>query len=236
MSYAGTQYGNGFGTYANRPTAGQAGRTYYATDTAVVFYDNGTAWQPVDAAVAPMTAVASGSFTWQNQGSCTATDQGSGIVLYAPNQTSANNARFLYISTPGTPYTITARFIYTGGLVNGENCQYGIGWGDGTKFHVLKSTPTGDGWNLNFERWTNTTTPSTSDLTITNADTTDHLQWYRITDNGTNRLVYISRDGVNFLQLATLTNTTHLTPTRVGIFMNPFLGDLNATLVSWKQT
>lgn len=33
-----------YGTAANRPAAGKAGRFYFATDTSVISYDNGTAW------------------------------------------------------------------------------------------------------------------------------------------------------------------------------------------------
>src|SRR3990172_8480440 len=34
------------GTLAARPAAGNAGRLYYATDTAITFLDNGTNWVP----------------------------------------------------------------------------------------------------------------------------------------------------------------------------------------------
>lgn len=35
----------GIGTTANRPSASTAGRTYYATDTGITWYDNGSTWK-----------------------------------------------------------------------------------------------------------------------------------------------------------------------------------------------
>lgn len=39
--------GNLYGTYANRPTAGQAGRVYTPSDGPVSYIDNGTTWLPM---------------------------------------------------------------------------------------------------------------------------------------------------------------------------------------------
>jgi hypothetical protein len=57
-----------YGLYAALPTAGMAGRLYFATDTKQQFYDNGSAWVNVTpgAAVASSVALtpsAAGSFT-----------------------------------------------------------------------------------------------------------------------------------------------------------------------------
>lgn len=44
------------GTTGNRPTAGSAGRLFFATDTATTYYDNGTGWDNVT----PMPAAFTG--------------------------------------------------------------------------------------------------------------------------------------------------------------------------------
>lgn len=40
---------DGVGPIASRPAAGEAGRTWYATDTGVTWLDDGSAWQPLTA-------------------------------------------------------------------------------------------------------------------------------------------------------------------------------------------
>jgi hypothetical protein len=55
------------GIYASLPAYGMAGRTYYATDTKKIWYDNGSAWVDVTPGQSPvtlaLTSPASGSST-----------------------------------------------------------------------------------------------------------------------------------------------------------------------------
>ncbi len=232
MSYAGVQHGNGFGTYANRPAQGQAGRKYYATDTGVMFYDNGTAWQPIKPAVAPMTAMDTATFAWQNQNSSTATQQGSGIALYSPSAGGGSSQRMYYIATPGTPYTVTAKLC---NLSGNPVITYGLAWTDGTKYHTFHVNNNVNAFTINWTRWSNASTGAGDDYS-SNVDSTDFMSWMRVADNGTNRSIAISRDGINFITLASVARTTYLTPTRVGVLMNPFNQDVNLILQSWNVT
>ncbi len=233
MAYAGKQSGNGFGTFANRPQPGQSGRTYYATDTAIAFYDNGLDWQPVLTSPV-MTPVSQSSFTWDNQGGATATDFGSGIKLFAPTAGSSHSLRVMYVPTPSTPYTVTARFITNGGLVNGNDCTIGLLWGDGTKYQTWHTYMGTNAWYLTCSRFSNSNTYVSDDYSAPNLALNNHMQWYRISDDGTNRTMGISRDGVNFITCFSIPSNTYLTPNRVGFFLNAYNGDVNSTLVSWE--
>jgi hypothetical protein len=54
------------GTYSSLPTFGVAGRTFYATDTAQIFYDNGSAWVNVSPGLtaASISAIQQQAFTY----------------------------------------------------------------------------------------------------------------------------------------------------------------------------
>lgn len=238
LAYAGQQNGNGFGTYANRPVQGQAGRTYYGTDTSVMYYDDGTAWRPIGQTDV-CTPLASADFTWQNQNGAGSTDFGSSIYLSAPNNGGTSDVRFFYKTAPGTPYTITAKIVHLGGFVNGAATKanmYGVAWGDGTKlttFHVNTGDTTFD---LNIANWDNVTTFNANVYANNDAAIASQLEWFRFADDGTNRSCAVSRDGINFVTIYSVARTNFLTPTRVGLILNPYEGEQHTSVVSWKQS
>lgn len=237
LAYAGQQNGNGFGTYANRPIQGQAGRTYYGTDTSVMYYDDGVAWRPIGQTDI-CTPLSSSDFTWQNQNGASSTDFGSSIYLTAPNNSGSQNLRFFYKSAPGTPYTITSKIIYLGGFINGASTKanmYGIAWGDGTKLTTLHINTGDTTFDLDVANWDNVTTFNANVYVNNDVAIANQLEWFRIADDGTNRTCSISRDGVNFITIYSVARTNFLTPTRVGLIMNPYQGDQHTSVVSWKQ-
>lgn len=231
--YAGSQNGNGLGVYANRPIQGQAGRTYYATDAGMMYYDDGNTWNPIGQTDV-CTALKTSDFTWQNQSGATSTDYGSGIFMYAPSASNNQNVRFLYQTPPSTPYTVTAKFIHLGSFEASQSVVYGIGMGDGTKFLVWYANTNGNAWNLDIGKWDNPTTNVGGLFDEDFFDICDNMQWFRIEDDGTNRHFSISRDGVNFLVVYSTSNTTYLTTSRIGIILNPYNGDQYTSCVSWK--
>lgn len=233
VGYAGASNGSGFGVYGDRPVAGQAGCIYYATDVNMAYYDNGTSWQPLGPTEF-YTGLAASDFTWQNQNSATATNVGSSVLLYAPSNGGGQNLRFFYKSAPSAPYTITAKLIHLGGFVNGNASIYGLGWGDGTKLCSLHANAGDSTFDVDVANWDSTTVANGNVYTNNDAAIANQLEWFRISDDGTNRTASISRDGVNFVQVYSVARTTFLTPTRVGVILNPFSGDQYTACVSWK--
>ena len=229
--YAGSNNGNGFGSFANRPIQGQSGRTYFAHDAGLMYFDDGNSWNPMGQ-IDYCTALKSSDFTWQNQSGATSTDFGSSILLYAPSNSNSQNVRFFYKNVPSTPYVITAKFIFAQGF----STVYGLAFGDGTKFINFVVNTNGNAWNLNVGTWSNITTPNSSLFDQNFFDVNDHLAWLRVADDGTNRSFSISRDGVNFINIYSTSSATYLTTSRVGIFLNPFGNDQYISFVSWKQS
>lgn len=231
--YAGQQNGNGFGTYANRPVQGQAGRTYYGTDTSMMYYDDGTTWNPIGQTDI-CTALKTSDFTWQNQSGATSTDFGSAIFLFAPNGMSTQNLRYLYKTPPTAPYTVTAKFIHLGAFTTNASVFYGLAFGDGTKFITFHVTTNGNAWNVDVASWNDVNTFNSSLFSHDFYDVNDNVQWIRFSDDGINRSFQISRDGINFIEIYNMANSTFLTTSRVGIVMDPFTADQYTSCVSFK--
>lgn len=215
VSYSGNQNGNGYGTYATLPKQGQSGRTYYATDTGSLYYDDGLAWKAFGHDGA-LTALKSADFSWQNQSGATATDFGNGIFISVPPN---NNLRFLYQNVPSTPYTLTAKFIYLGSFVPASGMIYGLGLGDGTKLISAHVNDNSNAMNVNVACWDNPNTFNSALFNYNFRDSADRLEWLRISDDGSTRKFLVSRDGINFVELYSGSNTLFLTTTQVGIIV-----------------
>lgn len=231
--YAGVSNGNGYGNYSDLPTQGQKGRTYYAIDTGTFFYDDGIAWRPFghDGALTPIDP---GSFSWQNQAGATATSFGTSVFISLPN---ASGLRFMYQNVPSTPYTLTAKLIHLGNFTPNESMIYGLAWGDGTKLMTVHVNDNSDAMNLNVALWNSTTSLSSEVFTYNFRDVVDRMEWFRLSDDGTNRQISVSRDGINFISIYTNSSTTFLTGTRVGILASTSLsGDAYVSCESFQIT
>jgi hypothetical protein len=176
-------------------------------------------------------------FSWQNQNSATSVDFGDGIFLFAPTNSGSQNVRYLYQNVPATPYTVTAKFIDVGGFTNATSNHatlFGLAWGDGTKlctFHINNGDTVFD---LNVANWDSVTSFNSNIFAFNDFATINSIQWLRISDDGTNRKCYISSDGINFVQIFSIANNSFLTPTRVGIVLDPFSADQYTSCVSFE--
>ena len=156
-------------------------------------------------------------WSWSNQGSATATHNGNSIVIVGDSAGSGANAAYYYRTAPSAPYTITACLeilffhkAYQGG---------GLAFGDGTKLASLDCLGIDAGLTTPWIRsgkWTSTTAYSAD-----YANAAFHIpqvpRWFRIVDNNTNRIVSVSANGDDWLQLHSVTRTDHLTATRIGV-------------------
>lgn len=195
--------------------------------------------------IAPTPPV-SGDFSWINQGSATldTSTLSYAILLSAPANASASvNMRVK--SAPATPYTITALIVPAmsssgfnlAGLVFRQSS-------DGKLITCgLQSDPNtfsfSQGWSVG--KWTNATTFSAA-YTLTDPYAVRYpinkaFFYLRIADNGTNRIVSVSNDGVNFIQLHSVGRTDFLTADQVGFFVNSNNASFGANLwiMSWLE-
>lgn len=172
-------------------------------------------------------------FAWVNQGSAAATEQDDGILLTDPSHGS-DNLRLLMHSAPSTPYTVTAAFCPlicgTGSLVS-----FGMAFrGSGGALATLLSRM----WQLQCPaNWNSPTSFGGSSGTLTNWINAG-VQWMRLKDDGTNRMMYVSADGINWVQTHSISRTTTFTPVEVGFFLNNYsstpLFESQIKLLSWR--
>jgi hypothetical protein len=196
-----------YGTLASLPgTPAASGTLYVCTDSPYDFLSNGSVWLAYVNSQ-PVTQPILANFTWANQGTSTSDITKGGIYITAP-AVAGDNIRFLSIATPSTPYTITAGMLVS---ATSNNPYFGIGWSDGTKYAVLIV----GGLAISVTKYTNVTTFSAQYTASAGANLTN-LLWLRITDDGTNRIAYISTNGQFWIQFHSVARTDFLTPTRVG--------------------
>lgn len=179
-------------------------------------------------------------FTWVNQGSATATQRAYGISFRKPRLANAggSNWAMLVRSAPSTPYTVTLRLK---GLMRVANsASFGPLWRNSSTgaFHVLRFENSGGFFDPALAGWSSVTTWTVN--TVGNHRFLRELEWFRLSDNGTNRTVAFSTDGDEWLTFWTGARTTHTTPDQVGFGMNNYPDNDPAmdglmTLLSWEQ-
>jgi len=212
---------NQFGTRANLPsTTGQKkGNRYKCTDSPYEFIFDGSAWQPFFMGVRVVEPVAA-NFSWNNQGGASIITSAGGILLACPPH-SGDTIRSQLVSYGSAPFTVDMAFmpgLY--GVINFASLLLS----DGTKFATFVMAPvtsTGGAFQFQYDRWnTNSSYNSTPNLANgSNAwpiSATPPLIWLRLYDDGVDRNIYYSVDGVNFVLLLQESNTAFLTPTKVG--------------------
>lgn len=211
----------------------------YTNGHALVRY-SGSAWVPWGP-IFPLTDPSLASIsTWVNQGGASVSTTNGGITLNAP-ATSGDNIRLRVKTAPATPYVITARMLSYG--APGAS-SWGIGFrqsSDG-KLHLFMcgGSASGSTPGIFSIKFTNPTTFSASySSTIAyNLNTGFPPAYLRIADDGTNRLLSYSMDGVNFTPYTSIGRTDFLTADQVGFFANASSSTIDAgtVLLSWKET
>lgn len=234
----------GADTVGNRPAAGVAGRLYLPTSGLAIERDNGSLWTPYGPLHKFTRGFQVSDFTWDNQGSAAATDQGGAIYLTCPNN-NGESIHALYKAV-STPHTITACFsapLFSSisaanatpgfGLlhrVSGGGLRlFGIRWRQSSSVHPV----------YRIDSWTSSTS-SSSLGTPTVIGPTQNVFWLRLVDDNTNRKFLISVDGVNFVQILSETRSTFITATQGGFFLDPNINgstfDSQVMLLSWEVT
>lgn len=221
------------GTFANRPGAGLPQRLYLPTDAPALYRADGSAWVafgPLERWVPPVDS----GFSWENQGGATLTAEKDSLLLVTPADTSMN-LRVRYKTAPAAPYTITARFQPV--PIAESYLSYGLVFrqsSDG-KMHALMQEVA----NVYSRKYTNATTTGTADYP--SFYSWEQIQWFRIADDNTNRILSVSRNGLDWTVIHTVGRTDYLTADQVGFFAcgyNSSPPDLpmRVRLVSWEQS
>lgn len=224
------------GTFANRPASAPDGTVYMCTDSPLQFVMKSGVWNsyigslplntpPVASTWSLINATLNTNFSDSQGGLLFSGSVATGSMLVAKN------------TAPATPYSITVHMVLNWGGT-GSNpgsfnfCTAGICWRETStgNLHVFGPTyaTTVSGIYVSVFRLLTASGTGTSSITYGNSTDfnfpplTPQLQqngiWVRGTDDGTNRIVSYSSDGVTFIQFASITRTTSVTPNEVGIY------------------
>ena len=224
------------GTFASRPAAGTVGRFFLPSDGFASSRDNGTSWNsygPIFLFTEPDDSI----FSWVNQGTASVVTTNGGITLTMPGTGSSTNAALRVATAPSTPYTITVYFAHSI-LFNKQFTRMGLVFRESSTGKFVSMLLT-DG-TLYFTKWNSATAISADYSNFAVAQT---INWYQITDDGTNLIFRVSGDGINFQQIETRARTNFLAggPNQIGFLVSannqgtPNF-DATTTLLSWKQT
>lgn len=179
----------------------------------------------------PLTPPVDANYSWANQGGASVNPASNMIYLLAP-ATSGNNLRMRVLSTPATPYTLTACVIPN--IIDVNFCSCGMVWRDSVSGKVITFGYGGATHGVSVSKFTS---PTVFSATYTSLALTipGPFLWFKMTDDGTNRISKFSYDGINYRTLHTVSRTDFLTANQIGFYADPnqTTGDSAITLVSW---
>ena len=222
------------GTFANRPTTAPEGSMYLCTDGPIKFIMSGGSWKPYHGSTPLNTPPAANTWSLINAVLNTSFSDSVGGLLFS-GSVATGSALVAKVTAPATPYSITTHMLLNWGAGNNAasfNFSYaGICWRETStgNLHVFAPTyaTTVTGIVINTFRLITASGTGSSGITYTNSTDFNftplisNLQntgiWLRGTDDGANRIVSYSGDGVNFTQFHSITRTTSITPNEVGI-------------------
>lgn len=179
-----------------------------------------------------------GDFAWINQDSANITQVGDRLVLTNVSNGATWGINLRKKAAPAAPYTITAAFIFNvaHGAAGG---QAGLAFrqsSDG-KIHAFLILADAASVYIGSRKFTNPTTLS-ADYTVTTSQalTAQTVIWMRLEDDGTNRKLWYSPDGNEWLQFGnSVGRTDFLTADEVGFFIDPYNAKVVMSLLSWEQ-
>lgn len=230
--------------FASQPSTGQlTGDLFFPTDSCSVQRYDGSAWDPYGPLTA-WTEPVDGDYSWVNQGSSTVTTTNGGIYLYTPGA-SGNSLRLRVKSAPSTPYTITAGFVPN--MIMGTAAGPGFGLAfrqssDGklsTYRHYAHGSSGNRQWIGLSDKWSSATSYSAEYSSWNQGAICGGVGpcFIRIEDDGTDRKMYWSGDGINFILVHSIGRTDYLTADQVGFFVDSAVTAFNAGVLicSWKE-
>lgn len=199
--------------YANLPPAGKPGRLFIPQNhVCELLRDNGSSWDHFFRGQ-KLTLPQPSTFTWVNQGTFASFSTAKGITEYTVQ--NSGGERLLCIAAPSTPYSIRCCMLPNTAAKQYQSFGCGFRESVSGKLHLIQhmglsaTTPI---WTLRSTKYTNETTYNSDFYTMAPGDI---YPWMKITDDGTNRSVSVSRDGNNWIVCDTEPRTTFLTADQV---------------------
>lgn len=181
--------------------------------------DGSTAWKSLGWATdTPFTPPPSTGWSTTTLGSTTITDNNTDRLMTIPSAAGDNHRVEYRTLSPASNYTLTVYINAVPGVLNTTVFLAGLYLrnsvsGSLVKFGVdFRAAAT----SLYIQKWTNPTTFSADYASISTSLVGYMPQWLRIVDDGTNRILKISSDGLDWYTLHTVGRTDFITPDQIG--------------------
>jgi hypothetical protein len=237
----------GYGADASLPAAARAGMLYLPNDNVTPYLYDGAAWQTFGQLQPFHKPPAAATWTGLNSPPALTEYQGS-LRLVPASALAAWAVKGYYRTTPATPYSVDAGFTISTPVVNywcGGVFWYSSGDGKLTVVYVglnqANNVSQTSYWLCekltNVTTWTAAYNWSHGQANLGNQGSYSGVHWVRLGDNGTNRTVAISGNGLDWTQTFSVGRTDFHTPNSVGWFVNTqnvyWPGSMR--LVSWWE-
>lgn len=186
----------------------------------------------------PIVAPVDADWAWVNQTVATrSVGPQNSIKLFSLNNGSVNTDQLhlLVHTVPATPWTAYFRLQVqmAGGNFNNAGVCFLDAANKISSIGVLVQTASQ--WNM--YQWNSPTSWNNSAAVYNTSSPGNFPIWYRLQDNGTNRIYSVGFDGDNFITTYTASRTNFLTATQVGFYVNPYsVGGCFAALSSFEIT
>lgn len=186
-----------------------------------------------------VAAVTEQRWQWINQGSATVTQtNGSLAITEVPN--AADAMRILKKIAPAAPYSIRGKLLFNGWGAASNRAGFVFRESSTGKSVSIKITNAGiDSWRVFVDNYTNANTWSATVLSAAPPPSGLFNVFWKLEDNGTNLIFYMSADGDRFFAVpgGTFSRTAFMAggPDEIGFFVSPINGTygVTATLIDW---
>lgn len=176
------------------------------------------------------------AFSWVNQNTTTATEEDFGISMAQPRTTAGWG--LLVQAAPATPYEIVARFNFMLRVVG--DAQVGFCWRDSSsgQLHFVRFEQNSGIPDPAIVAWNSASSYNSN--TQNNERIYPTPRWVKLADDGTDRSIHFSQDGMTWSRLWSGGRTTFMTPDQVGFGIGNFLNttpyiDALLTVLSWEH-
>ncbi len=232
---------NLIGAAASRPAAGFAGRKYYCTDEPFILLDDGTKWISFH-----------GGFLCHNPNDVTWTvgrDHEGDLSSFSIKEfyrtikeASVGSSGIGYNSykraAPSAPYKMTALLSHVASQASYQMPAIGFHNSGDNKVQIIRYWANANGQNtIIYSTGTGWVESSVTDVTTFNVIPTSYI-WLQIEDNNTNLIFRFSYDGINFIQLASVSRTGFMSAPNYVWWGTQLFGSgeiVGTNLLSWLE-
>ncbi len=223
-------------TFANLPGAATNGILYLPSDSYYLLRDTGAAWSYWGPLFKFTPPIALSNWTIENQGTATVEDFRGAIRFVCP-ASLATGIRGIYKTAPSTPYTISAAFNWCPAIIDG--CLVCLGFRQSSDGKMATIRLRRESTRMVYSgKWTDYDSFSANYTSASFNWLGGNVLFLQITDDGTNRIVSVSVDGINWIPLHSVGRTDFLTADQVMFGVDNYGGSSGsyAVLLSWIET